>query len=283
VRNILQGESLTALTHDYIDYSYWQKSDSERWNNQRNYWKEKLSGELPIIDLSFMEDREGLDLMKANIVSLNIAEDHYEQIKGILRNEEITDFMFFISLYFVLLQKITGQEDLIIGTDVVGRTHASTKNIVGTFVNILPLRMNVAQEQSFIKFLSEVKEGVLGAFSHQDVQFEDMVKMIELPENPNILPIVQVHFTFNNYEKVREGFQIDDVRYTPINLLDNATTQYDFKIEALDTGNSYQVDFIFSEALYEVATIEMFKEYYQSIMTSVLQNNSVMLGDIDLA
>jgi len=110
-----------------------------------------------------------------------------------------------------------------------------------------------------------------------------MVKLISLSSESGDNPIAQVHFAFNNYEKDSAGFEIGSLKFSPLTLEGKKTTQYEFKIEALDTGTGYAIDLIYSKALYEAATMDVFAEYYKNIIDGIISTEKIAIQQIDLS
>ncbi|WP_340203748.1 condensation domain-containing protein, partial [Ascidiimonas sp. W6] len=281
-KQILQNNALEELPINYADYANWQRNENNQLRTQEAYWTKQLTGELPSLELSYAQHTETIDISEASVVSFKTTNDNYKKIKNLVRDNETSEFMFFLSVYYLLLHKITGKHDLIIGTDVLGRTHSQLKNVIGTFVNILPLRISINEEQTYGDFLKSVKSIVLGAFENQDFQFDDMVKMKADKLNAKVTPIAEVHFAFNEYNQDEDGFIISDLKFSPLPLERDLTTQYEFKLEASDTGNAYLLDFIYSVQLYEHESINLFGEYYAAIVEQILSKQEIQLQYIGL-
>ena len=170
--------------------------------------------------------------------------------------------------------------DIIIGTDVIGRTHPALKNIIGTFVNILPLRMQVKADFSFKEFLNQVKEDVLDAFENQDFQFDQMVSILAMDEKMSKNPIVNVHFSFSN--TVEMVTELSEFESFPIESRRDEISQYDFKLEVRERKSQLDIAFIYTGALFDNETIELLMDYYFNILLSVLESNMINIENIDM-
>jgi hypothetical protein len=267
-RKIYQGQLLSPLPLRYADYAAWQYQDRKTAGKQRKYWVDRLSGELPVLELPVMQERSKVDRHPADHKVLVLDGDSYAEVKKLCVSANVSEFMFFLSVYYILLAKITGNTDILIGTDAAGRTAGGLTDIVGTFINLLPLRINVDPGIDFAGLLQEVKACVLDAFEHQDFQYEQMTEHLgrEGRLADNWLP---VHFSFANYLSAAGS---DSLGIVPIQPEKKTTTQFEFKIEAISRGGQLSLLFIYSKALYDENTISLFVQYYHDILRSVLKS-----------
>ena len=279
LNTIYYEKGLSPLELRYVDFANWQADVKGKLEKQRRFWHKKLSGDLPFLDLPVTRSREGVDIYPASTKMLMIEGNLYQELKGFTTAENVSDFMFLLSIYYILLSKISGSSDIIVGTDAVGRTHPKLRNIVGTFINLLPLRIQIFDNQTYYEFLRETRECVLDAFDNQDFQFDQMVAFLNEGQKKTER-FVQVHFAFANFldNVIEEG----DLRLNPYPIEKNRTTQYEFKLEATEKGDNICVEFIYSKALYEDETMDILIEYYKKILTSVLKDNFIRIDKIEM-
>jgi len=247
---------------------------------QVSFWEQKLAGKLQKIDLPQEQNTDYDDITEASVTELVIDGDLYAALKSYSAEVGVSDFMLLLSFYYILLSNISGNTDIIVGTDVVGRTHPELNDIVGTFINILPLRIQVDPFCSFNDFLQSVKSVVLQAFDNQDFQCDEMVTMLNKNGANTYDSIIDVHFAFANY--IQNTKEIKGLKISPIKLSDVKTTQYGLKIEVFESDNTMVVQFIYSKALYSAEVITMLSTYYRNIMASTMINNSVNIDEIEL-
>jgi amino acid adenylation domain-containing protein len=280
-KGIYQGHALPPLTLRYIDYAQWQSQSIEKSGKQKAYWSNKLSGTLPRLDLPVMQDRNMKDAYIASSKILEVKGDMYHAVKRFIAASNVSDFMFLLSINYLLLHKMSGKQDIIIGTDVVGRTQPEFKDIVGTFVNILPLRIEVSTNNSYDTFLRNVKELVLEAFDHQDFQFDQMVALLDQKDRMMRNPIVDIHFSVHN--AVDGNQELTALAFTPIALTKKEViSQYELKIEVFGDKDKMDILFTYSNALYSDDMMEVFKNYYYNILAAVVKDSSLEIENIEL-
>jgi non-ribosomal peptide synthetase component F len=210
---------------------------------------------------------------------LEIEGDSYEKIKKMAISSGVSDFMFLLSVHYILLSKMTGETDIIIGTDAMGRGNLDLQDMVGTFVNVLPLRVEVVPEMMFIDFLMSVKECVLGAFDHQDFQYDQLISMLNeqqaLQRN-----LFDVHFSFSNV--LDKPADEADWKIVPFELDTRASAHYEITIEVKEKKEQFEMLFVFSEALYEEETIEALMTYYHQILDQVMASHDITIENITI-
>jgi non-ribosomal peptide synthetase component F len=176
---------------------------------------------------------------------------------------------------------LSGSQDIIIGTDVVGRTKASLQDIVGTFVNILPLRVQVRPDISYEELLLDIKRTVVEGFDHQDFQFDQMVSLVG-SKGTGLLesPLIDVHLSFSN--TIDDTIQLDVFEILSLQNKHDQLTNYELQLEARTEKGRLYIDFIYSKELYDADTIELIMQYYTNILKFVIENRDVKVGDIGL-
>ncbi|MFL5745688.1 MAG: amino acid adenylation domain-containing protein [Niastella sp.] len=280
-KKLYLGEALQPLTLRYVDYAGWISNSPDIWQQHKEYWAKQLSGELPGGILQAIRTGSGNDIHVAASKELIVDEKLYENIRQFALASGVSDFIFHLSVCYLLLSKLSGSQDIIIGTDVVGRTKASLQDIVGTFVNILPLRVQVRPDISYEELLLGIKRTVVEGFDHQDFQFDQMVSLVDskgtgLSESP----LIDVHLSFSN--TIDDTIELDEFEILSLQNKHDQLTNYELQLEARTVGKRLYIDFIYSKELYDADTIEWIMKYYTNILQFVIRNRHVKIGNIEL-
>jgi len=270
---------LPATGVNYIDYSIWQAENLD-FNAQKDYWKAKLSGNLPQLDFPKLYAKKSFSAHQASSETLRIKDDLYQAVKKVAKVNETTDFMLLMAISKVLLSKLSGNRDVIIGTDASGRSLPEFENIVGTFVNILPIRTFVTEEDTFEAFLNQVKQQVMDAYHNQDIQFDEMIGLVAQPSFSDANPIFDIHFSFSN--TFSANTQLAELQLWPLNLDIQATTEYDLKIEIREAEGYFDVVFIYNNEVYEKEFIQILTPYFKQITTAISTDKLVRIADLAL-
>lgn len=280
-KRIYLGENINPLDFQYIDYANWINNIKGKLSQQRDFWRRKLSDELIRTDLPTMQNRSEVDTQLVAYKEFEITDQFLEGIKKFAVKANVSDFMVFLSAYYILLHKMSGNLDIIVGTEAHGRTQTAWKNIVGAFVNVIPLRINIDAEKGYFDFLSEVKDCVLQAFNNQDFQFDQMIDMVEesqaeLSRNP----IFDHYFSFSNVTDNKE--EIGKLKLVPVNMGKQIKGEYEFVIKVDESHEKINVTFVYSSELYDDEIIELLLQYYRNILHVVFTNPEQVIEEIEL-
>ncbi|HSL82793.1 MAG TPA: condensation domain-containing protein, partial [Thermoanaerobaculia bacterium] len=194
---------LPELPLQYADFARWQRSrlDGELLAGQAAYWREQLDGAPEGVALP----RDGGPATGGGAgrkLGFEIDEDLVTSLRRLARAERATMFMVFLAGFQGLLHLASGQDDLVIGTDVANRNRVETEGLIGFFVNQLALRARFSPGLSFRGLLRQVRETALGAYAHQDMPFDRLVEVIRPGRSAGRAPLFQVKLNFQNVPAV---------------------------------------------------------------------------------
>jgi amino acid adenylation domain-containing protein len=220
------------LPIQYKDFAEWQSAAIRNglWASQERYWLDQLAGELPVLEMPADRPRPRVQTYEGRIAEANFEAGLAWGISELSRRLGLTTFMVMLGGLFGALARLSGQRDIIIGTPAAGRTRPEFEPIIGNFVNLLPLRMNVSDNPTVEELLRRVKDVVLAGFEHQEFPFVQMVDAVglqgELSGNPIFRTALVVQnprleqdaqFSFGSViAKVREG---EDLRVAKMDLV----------------------------------------------------------------
>ena len=172
-----QPSSLPELPIQYVDFAQWQRErmSGDVLGGDLAYWRERLSGSLPILDLPTDRPRPPVQTFNGTWESRLVSTSVGTQLRSLCRDYRVTPFMVFIGAFSALLQKYTGQDDVLIGSPMAGRTTAVLEGMIGCFVNSLVLRTDLSGDPGFGEVLARVRASALGAYSHAEMPFEKLV------------------------------------------------------------------------------------------------------------
>ncbi|MCP4117989.1 MAG: AMP-binding protein, partial [Desulfobacteraceae bacterium] len=200
------GENVTPLKIQYKDYAEWQNSSlhTQLLKQQEEFWVSRLPGELPVLDLPTDYPRPVVRSFEGNNLSFELNENETAKLKETAKENEATLYMTILTIFTILLSKLGGQEDIIVGMPTAGRRHADLENIIGMFVNTLVMRNYPSGEKTCREFLKEIKKGTLQAFDNQEYQFEDLVDRLSVRRDTGRNPIFDVMFNLLNQVESKE-------------------------------------------------------------------------------
>lgn len=282
------GEEPAPLRIQDKDYSHWRHSrggtELEREKKQEEFWLEQFRDDVPVLNLPADYERPALRSFEGNIVQFAISREETEALTALAREEETTLFTVIVTLFNVFLSRLSGQEDIVIGTPVAGRSHADLEPVIGMYVNTLALRNYPCGAKTFKEFLSEVKERTLQAFDNQDYQFEELVDKIVKRRTPNRSPIFDVMIALQNMDTWKgeiPGLKIianPEYRFESFNI-----SKFDLTYAAEIVNGCLSFYLEYSTELFKPETIELYNEYLKQFISAALMNKHIKLKDLRIS
>jgi amino acid adenylation domain-containing protein len=276
--SLYNGEKLPPLRLRYKDYSRWQNRQMKRMAmiRQEEYWLREFEGNIPVLNLA--ADYQGAGDIKTEAVYIMtvIKNGRLERLRALEKSENVTMFMILLALYNTLLFKITGQEDIIIGTVTAGRRHADLENIIGMLVNTLALRNFPRGDMTFREVLGRVKQKTLEAFSNQDYPFENLVGKVVGIREPGRNPLFDAAFFFDSNRE-------DSSQFDQKKLTENIETRFQLNLGVLEKKDNMVCAFGYSKSLFKQETIERYCRYFEEIVSAVVDNHDILLQNITIS
>jgi amino acid adenylation domain-containing protein len=266
--HLYAGQELSLLNLQYKDYSQWQRSDVqlEALKKQETYWSDRLSGELPVLVLPYDFPRPSVTRFEGNRIGFLLEEEETNALHRVARQEGVSLFMVLLAIFNVLLGKLSGQEDIIIGTPIAARRHVDLDPIIGMFVNTLVMRHFPTGSKTFKVFLREIKASILEAFENQEYPFEELVEKVNVSRDAGRNPLFDVMFALQNWE--RAGGEIPGLVVKPYPF-ENRTAKFDLNLDAMEMAGQITFSLEYSTALFEESTIQKFTGYFKKIVVHI--------------
>ncbi|MDW3194571.1 MAG: amino acid adenylation domain-containing protein [Cytophagales bacterium] len=277
--SLYNGEDLTPVRLHYKDYTVWQQAEAQQsaLAEQKAFWLNEYSETPPVLELPYDHKRPLVKNHRGGNLSFVLEEEQTAQLKSIAESEGATLFMLMLSIYNILLSKLSNQEDIVIGTPTAGRQHADVDNMIGMFVNTLALRNYPKGEMSFREFLSEVQSGTLACFDHQGYQYEELIDELKIARDTSRNPLFDVLFSYQNFEE--STLQMPGLKLASVKS-GHSISKFDLTLTVSESVKRLYLDFEYSSELFEKHTIERFNTYLEKIVEQVVSNPETLLSDI---
>jgi len=285
--SLYYNKSFSSLKLQYKDYSHWQQSKEGKdiLKMQKEYWNKEFSEEIPILNLPYDNPRPTIQSFSGKIMTFQINSQEAKAMSRIAKTQDGTLFMSLLGAYYILLSKLSGQKDLVVGTPIAGRSHADLEPIIGIFINMLALKNKINPEQSFIQLLQRLKQKTLDAFENQDYQFDDLIENLKLEKDTSRHPLFDVMIVLQNvYDVPAAKSEPKETELTIKHIAhEHRTSQYDMTFTAVEQNDkSLYVEVEFCTALFHPSTISRFIRYFKSIISKVTQNPGQKIANIEL-
>lgn len=276
---LANGNKLPELKVRYRDYANWQNSPEQTAlrNKQETYWQERFREKVVPLELPCDYPRPPLKSWEGNRVIFLMERNVIESLKVLAAEEDATLFMVMLAIYTVLLYKLTGQQDIVVGTPVAARDHDDLLPLVGMFVNNLCLRNYPTGDKTFREFLREVKKNTLADFENRDYRYGELVKLVEAETDQGRNPLFDTVFVLQNMEI--PVITIPGLTMTPYDYLGNAS-RFDLGFIAQEGSSGCSVIVEYSTRLFKDETIGMFIDNFHQLVSGVLENKHTELKDI---
>ncbi|MBF0242512.1 MAG: amino acid adenylation domain-containing protein [Desulfamplus sp.] len=252
-------DPFVPLTIHYKDYVAWHNIQEQGAKMQaaRSYWQNKLSGELPILNLPTDYPRPMMQTANGDRLTFEFDPDIYQRLIEFGKERQSTIFMLLTALIKTLIYRYTGQEDIIIGTPIASRTHTDLENQIGLYINMLALRDNVSAKDDFDSFLSRVRKTSTEAFEYQIYPFDRLVGDLAIERDLSRNVGFDVMLVFHN--KDREMPSVEGLTAEVLDFL-NPTAKYDLTFtfgagtDSLFMEIEYNTDLFLKERIVRLAS-----------------------------
>jgi amino acid adenylation domain-containing protein/FkbH-like protein/FkbM family methyltransferase len=260
---------LPELPVQYADYAVWQREwlQGEVLERQLQYWRERLGGELPVLELPTDRPRPAVQSYRGAHETFTLSAELTKQLRELSRREGATLYMTLLAAFDVLLSRYSGQQEVVVGTDIANRNRAETEGLIGFFVNQLVMRADLSGEPSFRELLRRVRETALGAYAHQDVPFEKLVEELQPQRRMDQTPLFQVKLILQNapQEEVKIGeLGVESMKNG------SGAARFDLTVSVIDGHEKIGGVWTYNSDLFDVETIRRMQRHFQQLLAAAV-------------
>jgi hypothetical protein len=284
-------KALPGLRPQYKDYSEWQyrEKQTEAMRKQEEFWLKQFETGVPELKLPADFPRPGVQDFSGASQSFKINSEDTRELKKLAIEQETTLYMVLLAIFNIFLAKISGQEDIVIGTPVAGRQHADLERIIGMFVNSIALRNYPRGHKSFVRFLRQVKERTLGAFDNQDYQFEELVERLVVKRDLSRHPLFDVAFSFQNMDiqsialaipGLETEMELPGLKLKPYQY-ENRVSKLDINLVGFETEKELHFILEYCTRLFKKETIELMIDSFIVLVMSVINDVHCEIQHLD--
>ncbi len=280
----LQGreDPLPALPIQYADYALWQRRHLQAGELERQvqYWREQLRGAPGLLELPTDRARPAVQSYAGQSVEVVLPPSLTRQLRALSQRHDSTLFMTLLCGWAVVLGRLSGQSEVVIGTPVANRGRAQLEPLIGFFVNTLALRVDLSGEPRVAQLLSDVRARVLSAFERQDVPFEQVVEALQPVRSLSFSPLFQVMLALNNTPAQRE-LQLSGLSVSR-QASEQGSTQFDLSLSLTEVEEALVGELTYASSLFDRDTVERMVGYLQRVLWGMEEEEQQRIGELQL-
>ncbi len=272
-----ESSSLPELPLQYGDFAVWQREwlQGETLEAELAWWRQELAGAPTVLDLPSDRPRPAARTSRGE--ALPVALPAAGLLHAVCRREGVTPFMALLASFQALLHRMTGLEDLLVGTPIAGRARTELEGLIGFFVNTLPLRGRPAGHATFRERLAEARATALGAFAHPDIPLERLVEDLGVERSLAYPPLVQVAFALQNAPG--GAVELPGLTIAPIDLA-GSTAKFDLTLSLFEAGGRLGGGLEYSADLFDRATMQRLLGHFGVLLDAALGDPGRTLADL---
>ena len=278
-----RAPSLPELNIQYKDYAHWHKQllSSSVMEQHKQYWLEKLSGNLPVLQLPIDKPRPAKQTFVGDEVYFDLPSDLILGVRQFMAKHDATLFMVLMAALKTLLFKYTGQSDIIVGTPIADREHPDLKDQIGCYINTIPLRDTLSKNSTFEAIIWQVKRNTLEGYEHQACPFDWMIESLDIIPDPSRSPLFDISLVVSkDYDfDVFQNEAKNKIKITPIrkNL---KISKSDLLFQIVDSGNNIVGTIQYNIDLFNHDRVERMARHLLILTTALLETPDLPISQI---
>ncbi|HXQ71448.1 MAG TPA: amino acid adenylation domain-containing protein, partial [Pyrinomonadaceae bacterium] len=275
-----QPSPLPELEVQYSDYARWQREwlQGEVLQDEIAFWRRQLDGAPTLLELETDHPRQFLRSMKGAQHQVVFSEAVSQWLKEFNRQEGATLFMTLMAGFHALLWRYTGQNDILVGTPIAGRSRVELEPMIGFFVNMIPIRTNFNRCPTFRELVNQVRDSALAAYTHQELPFDKLVEELQPKRSPGRNPIFQTILAFQNAAPQMQMAKVSLPAGAPV----SADVKFDLEVHLRDTPNGVMGSFVYSPELFEPEFISRMVYHFQQLFEKAMVEPDSELSTLSL-
>ena len=260
---------LSPLAVTYSDFARWQQDHftEKALAPDLAYWEANLQGSPELLEVPADHRRPSMQSHSGALSSIFVNADLTARLKEVCECRGATLFMGLLAIFQVLLSRYSGAQDILVGTPVAGRNDPDLTKLIGCFVNTVVMRTDLSGSPCFQEVLRRVREVALGAYAHQELPFEQLLKQLRPERSRSHAPLFQIMFVMQNGPKqvIRlSGMEIEELEF------DSGLAKFDLTLEVVERDEGLYCAFEYSTDLFEPSTIERMARHFVNLLSAAL-------------
>ncbi|GJJ05786.1 hypothetical protein RugamoR64_63240 [Duganella rhizosphaerae] len=276
------ADPLPPLAIQYADYAAWQRHwlGAAVLQAQIAFWRAHLDGAPALLELPLDRPRPALQSHAGASVALTIPAPLAAGLRALAQRHGATLFMTLLTGWAALLSRLSGQDDIVVGTPVANRGRAELEDLIGFFVNTLALRVRLDDQPAAATLLERVKRDTLAAYEHQDLPFEQLVEALQPPRSMRHSPVFQTMLSLDNTPG-GDALALPGLTLAP-HATPRTTSHFELSLALVDDGATIAGSLDYATDLFDHATVERYAGYLLQLLTAMVDAPAQPLADLPL-
>ncbi len=276
-----RGGDLPDLAVQYADYAVWQREwlQGEVLEREVSYWRRRLAGAPAVLEFPSDRPRPAQQSYRGAVRSVSWPRAQVENLRALGRRQDATLFMVLLAAWQTLLMRMSGQQDISVGTPIAGRNYLELEGLVGFFVNTLIHRIEFNGNPTFGELLEQVRQVSLEDHTHQHVPFEKLVEELNPERSASYSPLFQVMFVFQNMPMEPVALSELTVRPLPV---ERDVTQFDLSLTWIEGEGDLYGSWEYSLDLFDVTTIARLERHLETLVQGILEHPQQRVDNLEL-
>jgi amino acid adenylation domain-containing protein len=265
----------------YVDFAVWQRQwlQGKALDTQLAYWKQRLHNAPPILELPTEWPRSTSQPFHGAQQSIMLSQPLSRAVKALSQRTGSTLFMTLLTAFKVLLQRYTGQDDIVVGTPIANRPRTEIEGLIGCFINTLVLRTDLAGNPAFLELLRQVRQMALEAYAHQDLPFEKLVEALQPERDLSRTPLFQVLFNMVNIEAQEP--RLSDLQMESL-AVEEPAAKFDLTLYVRERHETLHLECVYNAALFRQERIREMLAQYQHLLAQAVVHPEHRIGRYSL-
>ncbi|WP_420127105.1 non-ribosomal peptide synthase/polyketide synthase [Longimicrobium sp.] len=266
----------------YADYAVWQREQlsGAALERQVEFWRQALDGAPALLELPTDRPRPPVETHRGAVEHLVVSSGLTADVQALARREGATLFMVLLAALDVVLGRLAGQEDVVIGTPIAGRTRAETDRMVGLFLNSLALRTDLSGDPSFRELLGRVRETTLAAYAHQELPFERVREEVRPERSLAHAPVFQVMLNLLNFQG--GAFRGEGLEVAGAGPGGEVSSKFDLTLYVGERGGEIFVNLVYAADLYDAPRMRVLLAQLEGVLRQAAAAPETRVGALSL-
>ncbi len=282
-RAFSEGEAvvLPELPIQYVDFAHWQRTWLEEnvLEKQLNYWRQQLQDVPAEMELPTDRPHPPIRTYAGANYTFPLPLALSQGVQNMAQELGVTPFMILLTALQLLLQRYTGQDDIVVGSPIAGRNRSEIEGLIGFFVNTLVFRTKLTGNPTVAELLQQVRDTTLAAYEHQDLPFERLVEELHPERSLSHTPIFQVLFNYHNAPRTTLALPNLRVERLPV---ESDTAKFDLSLAVVDTDDGIRATFNYNVDLFNEETIARMAGHFATLLDGMVNNPQRPIHELPL-